>query len=139
MILFSKHLYERMQELGCLRRKSRVVRFPKVPPPYLRDFIRGYFDGDGSVFRVHYIMTKNNKPTKELRSNFTSGSKEFLEELMKVLAKELGFKRKSLGSYNDGGSLKLGYGTKDTRSLLLYMYYPGCSLALERKRAFLTE
>jgi len=79
--LCSKHLYWRLFHLGGLRRKSRNMEFPHIPHDYLRDFVRGYFDGDGSVFFVNYTRTKDKQITRELRTNFTSGSRSFLEEL----------------------------------------------------------
>ena len=139
LILFSKHLFKALQKRGGLRRKSRVVTFPKIPPRYLRDFIRGYFDGDGSVFQVRYIATKTQRMTTELRSNFTSGSRVFLEELMNVLQRSIGLKKKVLGSFNDGHSLKLGYGIKETTRLLNFLYYTSCPIALARKMRFFNK
>ena len=43
---------ERLKELGCVARKSLVLEFPnetQVPKHLLNHFIRGYFDGDGSI------------------------------------------------------------------------------------------
>lgn len=139
LIIFSKKLYFRLAELGGKRAKSRDIIFPKVPPAYLADFIRGYFDGDGSVFHVTYMHTKVKRLRRELRSNFTSGSINFLNQLQDLLNEKLGLKKKILGSYNDGGSLKLGYGTYDTIKLLRFMYYPGHSISLERKANFLKD
>lgn len=37
---------------GCVRRKSLILEFPtesQVPKKFIYDFIRGYFDGDGSI------------------------------------------------------------------------------------------
>lgn len=139
IILFSKHLYQRLEELGGFRAKSLTVRFPEVPDLYIADFIRGYFDGDGSIFYVRYMMTKNQKQTKELRSNFTSGSGIFLEELMEVLYQKINMKKKVLRYYDSGRSYKLGYGIKDTLKLHNFLYYPNCSMALGRKKNFLVE
>lgn len=136
IVIFSKYLYTRLQNMGGSRRKSKTIKFPDVPPQYLPDFIRGYFDGDGSVFYVRYISTKNHKTREELRSNFTSGSREFLNSLMHILNKEIGLSLKRLGVYNAGSSLKLGYGTYDTHKLLRFMYYPNHSLSLKRKSRF---
>ena len=132
----SKRLYFALARRGGIRAKSRTITFPDVPPPYIADFIRGYFDGDGSVFYVDYISTKNHKPRTELRSNFTSGSRAFLEKLMAILYKKLGLTLKKIGSYNQGRSLKLGYAMKDTRKLLAYLYYPNHSISLQRKARF---
>jgi intein/homing endonuclease len=137
LIIFSKKLYLKLSDLGGIRCKSRKVLFPSVPDRFLSDFIRGYFDGDGSVFFVEYINTKNKKLRIELRSNFTSGSVHFLEELQSVLNKKLGLVRKKICGYNNGRSLKLGYGTYDTLNLLNFMYYKNYPIGMARKARFL--
>ena len=138
-IIFSKQIFNRLLTLGGIQCKSKKIRFPKVPSQYLADFIRGYFDGDGSVFYADYIHTKNKKPRHELRSNFTSGSPKFLEDLQNILANRLGFITKKIGSYDEGASRKLGYGTKDTLELLRFIYYSDYPIGLKRKAIFLEE
>lgn len=137
LIIFSKKLYNRLAQLGGKRAKSRVMVFPEVPTDYLPDFIRGYFDGDGSVFYTTYMHSKIKRLRTELRSNFTSGNKVFLEQLQTILNEKLGVTRKKIGEFNAGRSLKLGYGTYDTIRLLKFMYYPNYPIALERKAVFL--
>lgn len=139
MIIHSKYMYKKLSKLGGLRNKSLIMDFPDIPSKYLKDFIRGYFDGDGSVFYVNYLSTKNNKPYKELRSNFTSGSRKFLEKLMRILNKEIGLTIKKLSKYSQDHSLKLGYGTQDTQTLLKFIYYPNFSIGLKRKAQFLSS
>lgn len=136
---YSKHMYYKLIELGGFRNKSKTLSMPFVPEVFLADFIRGYFDGDGSVFYVSYLSTKDNKQRVELRSNFTSGSSLFLNQLMRVLKTELGLAIKQLGIYNQGQSLKLGYGTKDTKKLLAFMYYEGYPIGLQRKAKFIVK
>lgn len=135
----SKKLFNDLTNLGGFRKKSTTITFPYVPKKLLPDFIRGYFDGDGSVFFVNYIRTKDKRPTKELRSNFTSGSIDFLKSLMFILNKEIGLPIKQIGVYNDTRSLKLGYGTRDSDTLLHYMYYPGFPIGMDRKSVFLSR
>lgn len=57
-------------KLGITPRKSVTLHFPKVPQRYLNDFIRGYFDGDGSI----YIEERN----QTAKLSISSGSKNFL-------------------------------------------------------------
>lgn len=135
----SKKLYIDLTKLGGLRKKSMVIEFPKVPKKFLPDFIRGYFDGDGSVFFVEYARTKDQKRTRELRTNFTSGSRKFLEKLMSILYREIGISMKTLGVFNNGSSLKLGYGMKDSDTLLNYMYYNQFPIGLKRKAKFVSK
>mgnify|MGYP001581424191 CR=1 FL=1 len=135
----SKYLYKSLQRRGGFRCKGRTITFPRIPKKYLRDFIRGYFDGDGSVFFVNYIRTKDGRPTKELRTNFTSGSRKFLETLMRIISNEIGLPIKKLGIFNEGSSLKLGYGMKDSDTLLHYLYYDNFPIALNRKSVFVSK
>ena len=137
--LHSKHMYFDLALLGGKRCKSKIITFPQVPIRFLRDFIRGYFDGDGSVFFVEYTRTKDKKLTRELRTNFTSGSRKFLESLMVILNKKLNLSLKKLGVFNNGGSLKLGYGMRDSDALLRYMYYDKFPIGLERKAIFVSR
>lgn len=62
-------------KLGVLPRKSLTVQFPVVPQGFLPDFLRGVFDGDGSVFfdkrRGKFL----------LRSKFVSSSVDFINGL----------------------------------------------------------
>ena len=136
LIIFSKHMYSQLQKLGGKRRKSKSITVPIMPSGYFPDFVRGYFDGDGSVFYTTYRSTKNKKMRTELRSNFTSGNPKFLDVLQTALAGILGVSKKKICPFNEGASWKLGYATADTVKLLRFMYYPDCPIALERKASF---
>lgn len=139
LILCSKRLYEQLQRLGGHRRKSRTMQFPSVPQKYLSDFVRGYFDGDGSACFVTYVRTKDKRRTRELRTNFTSGSRQFLKELMGILHEQIDLPLKKIGAYNNGDSLKLGYGMRDSDALLRYMYYANFPIGLGRKASFVAK
>ncbi len=139
IVFHSKLLYETLESLGGMRRKSKFIRFPEIPKEYIRDFIRGYFDGDGSVHFVQYIRTKDKRLTIELRTNFTSGSRKFLEDLMEMLHQEIDLPMKQICAFNAGRSLKLGYGMRDSDALLRYMYYKNFPIALERKAVFVSK
>lgn len=68
-----------LAKLGVLPRKSLTVKFPQVPERYMADFIRGVFDGDGSVF---FDKRRINYP---LRSKFVSSSYDFIAGLQQKL------------------------------------------------------
>lgn len=68
-----------LKNLGVLPNKSLTVKFPNVPQEHLPDFIRGVFDGDGSVFFNKHSLKFS------LRSKFVSGSKDFIEGLQASL------------------------------------------------------
>lgn len=50
----SIHACNLLIKLGCIQRKTYTLKFPDqsifINPDLIRHFIRGYFDGDGSVF-----------------------------------------------------------------------------------------
>lgn len=76
MFIFGREkMAQDLIKLGMKPRKSLNLRFPGVPKEYLRGFIRGVFDGDGSV----YFTPKS--PGYPLISKFVSGSKAFIYEL----------------------------------------------------------
>ena len=55
---------------------------PNIPENLIRHFIRGYFDGDGCA--TFSFATKTNKH-RTLRTMFCSGSKDFLEDILKII------------------------------------------------------
>lgn len=126
----SKKICENLIKLGITEKKSKTMKFPKVPNKYINDFIRGYFDGDGGIW--FGLKNKNRSSNTFIISTyFTSGSKRFLISLRKIL------KAKNLvgGSLvNKDRGFELKYSIKD--SLLLYkiMYNSKCALFLKRKK-----
>ena len=48
-IINNKHLWQQLNNLGCVPQKSLILQFPNIPETLKRHFIRGYFDGDGSL------------------------------------------------------------------------------------------
>lgn len=136
--IHSKMLYYDLLVRGGIQSKSNSLRFPFVPKQFLPDFIRGFFDGDGSVHFITYKHSKNGKFYTNIRSNFTSGSRHFLESIRDILTKELGLYYRKVCQYGPH-QFKLGYAQEDTRKLLEYMYYPDHKISLQRKAAFLKK
>lgn len=78
---------ERLIELGMVPNKTLVLKFPDyIPDEYLKHFVRGYFDGDGSIS----LMYSPNGKTARATTGFSSGSKSFLKDLKKKLKKQIG-------------------------------------------------
>ena len=84
LIATNKKLCQNLMKHGVIPRKSLTVTFPKIPKNFLRHFIRGVIDGDGSV---RYFSRKIS-PYFEI--NIYSGSRKFLEGLSKAIQKECG-------------------------------------------------
>lgn len=75
---------------NCIPRKSKIVQLPSVPDKYLADFIRGLFDGDGSithgVYRCDYKSAKN-YTCLTVKASIASASNIFIEQLKERLSK----------------------------------------------------
>ena len=70
---------------GCVPQKTKILKFPSnetIPKNLLRHFIRGYFDGDGSI-----ALTKDNRNDNLMYRINIVGTKNFVENLLK----EIGF------------------------------------------------
>ena len=108
-------MYDDIIKLGGCERKSNIVKFPNIPKEYLWHFIRGYFDGDGSVY-----FRK-----KEPRISFT-GNIDFINGLMEKLP----YKVKLQLFKNNICCIK--YTCEYAQDILFMMY--GCAdLYLDRK------
>ena len=114
-------IYNDLIELGGKENKSMDLKFPNIPEKYLSDFIRGYFDGDGSA-----MLIKGNR----FNTAFTCASKNFLDELLKILREKANIEG---GSY-DPSCYTLRFGKKDSIKLGLFMYKNNPELFLQRKK-----
>lgn len=78
----NKHLIIRLKELGVVPAKSSVKQYPNIPKEFNRDFIRGYFDGNGCIYSQ---SSRPNYPKIE----FSSGSADFLKELIRIVKNDI--------------------------------------------------
>lgn len=77
--LASSQMYDDLNALGCTPRKSLVLKYPIIPNRLDHHFIRGYFDGDGTVG----LYKVKHSTWKRLMSGFC-GTKEMLEEIRDI-------------------------------------------------------
>lgn len=78
----SDHLVESLKKWGCTERKTFTIKFPDfLPENLIHHFIRGYFDGDGSVF----MYSKKNNGKEYMNLGITiCGTEQFLTDLIKA-------------------------------------------------------
>ncbi len=113
-------LYDSLIHLGLHPNKSLTARMPKVPVKFLKDFIRGYFDGDGCVNLYRSKGISQKVILRKLSVIFTSGSKKFLEGLLLELRRVLELRQTKI--YNSQRSFQLRFATKDSVTLFGFMY-----------------
>jgi len=118
--------------LGIYPRKTYNLNPIKVPYKYFPDFVRGFFDGDGTV----YIYKVNGVP--QIKVGFISTSLSFLTELNKQLCRSLDIPIKSIHKTTDGRVEKgmtqftTHFYIDDCKRLYKFMY-KNASIFLDRK------
>ena len=107
-----EQIHKDLIKWGCVPQKTLVIdKIPNIPRDFISHFIRGYFDGDGSL---HYLQNTDN-----FRISFTSGSKKFLEDIQK----ELNVMHLSLGHSEGTNTYQLQIsGRKQVEKILNYLY-----------------
>lgn len=80
-------LYDDLIALGLSPKKSLKIQFPDVPTQYVRHFIRGCWDGDGSV----YFDGQSGK----IRASYICGSLLFISQIVQELYK-IGIPRRTI-------------------------------------------
>jgi intein-encoded DNA endonuclease-like protein len=84
-----KEVCEQLETLGCVPNKSLILEFPtKVPTNLIRHFLRGYSDGDGSIY-INRVKNKQGKKYNNTIWKFVS-TKQFCQQTAKILKEELG-------------------------------------------------
>lgn len=130
--IFSEALFDYCYALtGTTQKSSVALALPPVPLAFLPHFVRGYFDGDGSIHWVTY-KNRHGKATRELRTSFTAGKDtgDFLTQLSTKLHSIVGTSQKRI---NVGVAKKLVFGQYDSALLCDWMYRDA-TLLMQRKK-----
>jgi hypothetical protein len=75
--VYSNLIVNKLFELGCVNNKTQKIRLPNLNESLMNHFIRGYFDGDGSISKV------KNRPNSFVVS--ICSNKNFNEDIIKFL------------------------------------------------------
>ncbi|MCL5406990.1 MAG: hypothetical protein M1429_00620 [Patescibacteria group bacterium] len=131
LIICHAEICKDLRRLGIHPRKTFTLKPIKVPKEFFSDFVRGYFDADGSV----YIYVVNGTP--QIKAHFTGASRIFIEKLGLILSQLLGIKEKPIYTTKAKGVRQNMYHfdfyIRDCQRLFDFMYTPMPSLYLSRK------
>ena len=122
----SNKLCEDLINLGCVPNKSKVITMPLIPDNLIRHFIRGYFDGDGTVSYDKYLSYSDRCT---LRSGICSGSKIFIEQILQYIPS----KHKTIQKRKNGNLYWFSLSVKDSVQFYNYMYHEA-TIYLPRKK-----
>lgn len=127
-------LYDFLNNAGITPAKSKSIVKVDIPDGFYRDFLRGFFDGDGTVYS---FWDRRWRSSLMYYTEFTSASLPFLEWLHQMNIESAGV---NSGKIKNGiRALKLTYAKRDTQILYEFMYYANDLPALNRKKEKFTE
>lgn len=97
LIFFNKHICDILNEIGMLPNKSLSLTFPNLEASLYSHFIRGYFDGDGSV-----CFSKNGNCIATITS-----TESFCNSIKEILFEQLGIYTGIYNASNNNGITKV--------------------------------
>ena len=120
----SKHMSERLSDIGMVPNKSLILEFPTcVPEELMSHYLRGYMDGDG------YISHRKNDYTVEIM-----GTESFCLSIQKILFQhDIDSKIYNTTLHKETSTRRLYIGRKDNFKKFINYIYTDATIYLERK------
>ena len=133
IIIISKPMCLELINKGCTEKKSNTLVFPEQSifknKDLIRHFIRGYFDGDGSVFISNEKHWRNGTITKVIHYRFV-GTEMFLNEVNN----QIGLSGTIFHGKNTGNACELCFKRKKKLFPFYKYLYDNATIWLDRKR-----
>lgn len=122
LTIFNAKLREDLIKHGCIPNKTNSVQLPTLEPELYRHFIRGVFDGDGSVWG------------KQGRGYFSiTGYLPFLDKIQDIIVAAIGLSKTKLAERKpEYGDIR--YGGRTNMDRLYTFLYKDATCFLKRKR-----
>jgi len=118
--IYSKELVKDVRSYGIIPKKSLILEFPKIENNGLMwHYIRGYFDGDGSIYY--------DKNSNQLRIKITCGAPSFIKDFREYLDKY------NIKTYVSSSGIDCGITGKESTRIFLSNIYDNANIYLERK------
>ena len=122
-IFSSSQIKKDFSEYGIIPLKTYKLNFPdKLKKEYYIDFIRGYFDGDGSI---------STAGKSAIRWQICAYNKDILRRIVEIL-EEYGVPKVSIQSSINRNLYTIQYSTNSTKKIFNILYYDNC-FCLKRK------
>jgi hypothetical protein len=127
----SKEMFHDLVNIGLSPDKSSRLKVPDIPHPFVSDFLRGYFDGDGNVWTGYPAGLAHRAPI--LQVSYTSISKGFLSGIHEAL-RSLGIDGGSIFRVKNKNAHRLTLSTNDALKIYKIMYTDPRTPFLARKK-----
>jgi len=136
-VIISNKIVSDVERLGVVEQKTfKLSGIPNISDDLIPHFIRGYFDGDGSVF-LHTSLSGTGSQYYKILGIHICGTKLMLESIRKHLSSFLGDSGKTIykerRSKNDVWGLKM-LSNKRCKSFYEFIYPIGTTIYLDRKK-----
>lgn len=120
--------------------KHTEMTFPDVPSHYLNDFIRGYFDGDGTVdtTKAYQIVSGEKRIYQGVRVRIL-GNYDFLSKLNQSIKEFVPNKTKAISKKGKENVFVVTYNFSTAQGIIEWFYKDSPSLYMKRKRNKATQ
>jgi transposase-like protein/DNA-binding transcriptional regulator WhiA len=124
--IFSKQLHSDLIEWGCIPNKTaQLEELPNIEDKYMSHFIRGYFDGNGSIW------FSTNRPHTSI-----SGHRPFLANIQKIMVEQIGLNfTKITTRKKNSGDIRYG-GFANVEKIYNYLYKDATVYMSRKKTKF---
>lgn len=135
--LNTKKFTNNLIDKGCHQAKTFTITFPYFLDECLyRHFIRGYFDGDGSISESQRrkcngdvdLVNKNNI------LNFVSGSDNMLNSLAEIISEKSQTKSRKIYKYKDNNFGYIIWWTINDIKSIYHYFYDESTIYMDRKK-----
>lgn len=134
----SDRLVKGLEKIGLQARKTYEILWPKIEPSFLPAYIRGYFDGDGTISK-HFKkneLYKVNVSIAGYKNNLQYFQKFFIEQGIDCTFVEDKRKNKYKAQQTFGC---LNFPSKKDKLLFLHLIYDNADVYLTRKYMLATK
>ena len=119
----AKKIGQDLAKYGIVQNKSKIIKsvpLDLIPQEYLRFYFRGLIDGDGCIL-------------KDGKVSIYSGSKEYIEDVRRILIKELNLSKTSIYK---GTTYFCSWSSKEDRKKLFFYLYKDLNQSFYYKRKY---
>lgn len=122
----SKQLFDDLNQYGIIPNKTlKIDKLPSIDKSLMKHLIRGYFDGDGSVF----INSKYNTPRVSFYGTFN-----FIKCISEFLLIDIELTLKTITTQKTSNVSFTTYGSKKEVCELYHYFYDDATIYLKRKK-----
>jgi len=123
----SANIKQKLIDLGCVPNKTFILKYPTLNKSMEQHFIRGYFDGDGSIYRYNNDFTVSFIGTENLCIGLNNTISQYLGIQTKIQKN-----KEMLSRGNNITSILLYRGNRRVETLMDWLY-KDATIFLKRK------